>query len=140
MFINQLYQNIFHFFTRYKLHLSFGEAFLIFLYTMKVPGVKLRIKELIYKNGYSIKEFCKLMGITPSTYYGYLKGNPTIEVLQKIANTLQVNISELFVDQDKDFYGLILYKGQMYKIDNFNDFMELAKKVFDNYGFYIGKL
>ena len=80
------------------------------------------------------------MGITRSSYYGYINGNPTVEVLQRIADALDVELSELFLPPDPDFYGVVLYKGQMYKINDLDDYMELTKKVFDDNGLYIGKL
>ena len=47
--------------------------------------MKLRIKEAIKANGLTVKEVAERMGITPVGLSQHINGNPSVEVLQRIA-------------------------------------------------------
>jgi Predicted transcriptional regulators len=56
----------------------------------------LRIKEVAKEKDISINELADKLGISRVTLHSQMNGNPTVETLQKIADVLEVEISELF--------------------------------------------
>lgn len=62
----------------------------------------LRIKEVIKEQGYTIEEAANKIGISRSGLNQHLNGNPSVEVLQRIAEALNVHISDLFEQPSKD--------------------------------------
>lgn len=56
----------------------------------------LRIKEIIKEKGYTIKSLSEKMNINRVNLSNMINGNPTVETLEKIADALEVPITELF--------------------------------------------
>lgn len=56
----------------------------------------LRIKEVIKKKGFTIEQVADKMGIHRVGLSKHLKGNPSVEILQRIADAIGVDIVELF--------------------------------------------
>lgn len=61
----------------------------------------LRIKEVIKEKGLTIEEAAKIIGISRSGLNQHINGNPTVAVLENMAEKLGVNISDFFVDTTK---------------------------------------
>lgn len=57
-----------------------------------------KIRELLEYTGITQKEFCKRIGITEQSLYGYYNpdANPTSKTLEKIANELKCSLDYLF--------------------------------------------
>ena len=62
----------------------------------------LRIKELIKEKGMSVQEVAEKMGISRVGLSQHINGNPSVEVLERIASALEVNPSDLFVQPKKN--------------------------------------
>lgn len=60
----------------------------------------MRIKEISKENGMTISQLAEKMGMKQESLSRAINGNPTLETLTKIAEALNVPISELF-DQPK---------------------------------------
>lgn len=58
--------------------------------------MQLRIKELLKEKGLLHKELAEKLGVSDIALRASLKGNPTIGTLKKVANALNVPVSELF--------------------------------------------
>ena len=58
--------------------------------------MQLRIKELLKEKGLLHKELAEKLGVSDIALRASLKGNPTIGTLEKVANALNVPVSELF--------------------------------------------
>ncbi|MFR2071843.1 MAG: helix-turn-helix domain-containing protein [Bacteroides nordii] len=56
----------------------------------------LRIKEVIKEKGMTITELADKMGINRVNLSNMVNGNPTVETLNKIADALEVSVTELF--------------------------------------------
>ena len=56
----------------------------------------LRIKEVLREHGVTQKQVAKKMGVGAPSLSLSLKGNPTIDTLQKVADAIGCNIKELF--------------------------------------------
>ncbi len=56
----------------------------------------LKIKEIAREKGYTMQQLADKLGIVRDTLTRQTRGNPTIGTLQKIADVLEVDITELF--------------------------------------------
>lgn len=56
----------------------------------------LNIKKVIKDRGLEVKEVAARMGITPTGLSQHINGNPSVEVLERIAKAIGCDISELF--------------------------------------------
>ncbi len=61
----------------------------------------LNIKRAIKEHGLEVREVAKRMEITPTGLSQHINGNPSVEVLERIASAIGCDISELF-DQPKN--------------------------------------
>ena len=64
--------------------------------------MSLNIKKAIKVHGLEVREVAKRMGITPTGLSQHINGNPSVEVLERIANAIDCDISELFEKPKKD--------------------------------------
>ena len=62
----------------------------------QIKKTMLRIKEVAKQKGVPINELADKIGISRITLHNQMNGNPTVETLQKIAEALGVEVSELF--------------------------------------------
>lgn len=62
----------------------------------------LRIKELLKEKGMLHKDLAASLGVTDIALRASLKGNPTIGTLEKVANALGVEVTELFSPKPTD--------------------------------------
>ena len=56
----------------------------------------LRIKEVIKEKGLTVKEVAEKLGMSSPSLSDAINGNPTADKLERIANALEVPITELF--------------------------------------------
>lgn len=66
----------------------------------------LNIKKAIKEHGLEVREVAKRMNITPTGLSQHINGNPSIEVLERIANAIECDISELFEQPKSDTASL----------------------------------
>ena len=77
----------------------------------------MRIKQLIKEKGITVAEVALRMGVTPPSLSRAINGNTTVEMLNRIAIAIDVQVTDLF-DIPADLYGLLQFKGKTYKIDS----------------------
>lgn len=58
----------------------------------------IRLKEILSEKGITQKELAEKMGISVVGMSKIATGNPTVETLEKIAKTLNIQVWELFKD------------------------------------------
>ncbi len=58
--------------------------------------MSLNIKKAIKERGLEVKEIARRMNITPVGLSQHINGNPSVEVLERIASAIGCDISELF--------------------------------------------
>ena len=68
----------------------------------KIKVMGLNIKKTIKENGLEVREVAKRMGITPTGLSQHINGNPSVEVLNRIADAIGCDVSELFEQPTKD--------------------------------------
>lgn len=66
----------------------------------------LNIKKTIKDHGLEVREVAKRMEISPTGLSQHINGNPSVEVLQRIADAIGCDISELFEQPKSDIASL----------------------------------
>lgn len=89
----------------------------------------LRIKEIMQEKGITQKKLAEDIGVAEISLSRSLRGNPTLDTLERIATALNVPITELFSTGKQDLYGHVEYKGVVYTIKSRFDLENLLKKV-----------
>ena len=78
---------------------------------LKVYIMKYRVKELVKKSGMTLESFAESLGYSRQNLTKTLSNNPTIGTLERIANALNVEVSELFAPKD-DFIAFVRANGE----------------------------
>lgn len=91
----------------------------------------LQIKKVIKNKGLEVKEIAKILGVSDNTMSTYINGNPTITTLQKIADALNVHITELFEQPTKNnntptVSGFIKIDNQIHEIKSIEQLTEIT--------------
>ena len=68
--------------------------------------MSLNIKKAIKEHGLEVREVAKRMEITPTGLSQHINGNPSVEVLERIASARGCDISELFEQPKSDSLSL----------------------------------
>ena len=91
----------------------------------------LRIKDLLKEKGITSKELAGNLDMPEPTLSRIIKERrqPRFEVLQKIADHLEVEVWQLFRGSDKAVNGFVEYQGTLYRIQTKKDLEELLKKM-----------
>ena len=81
------------------------------------------VKHYLKKKGWTQGDLAKRLNVTQETVSRQLRGNPTLETLQKIAVQLDINIIQLFSldDDPNSIYGFVEYLGETHKIASKKD-------------------
>lgn len=75
----------------------------------------LNIKKAIKDHGLEVREVAGKMGITPTGLSQHINGNPSVEVLERIATAIGIDVSDLFEQPAKDIVNCP-YCGNKIKI------------------------
>lgn len=89
----------------------------------------LRIKEIMQEKGITQKKLAEDIGVAEISLSRSLRGNPTLDTLERIATALNVPITELFSTDKQDLCGHVEYKGVVYTIKSRSDLENLLKIV-----------
>lgn len=82
-------------------------------YSLLKYNLMLRVKELCALQGITLATLATTIGISAPSLSSAINGNPTLEMLKKIANALNVSISELFESNTDGFTALIDNNGDL---------------------------
>lgn len=91
----------------------------------------LNIKKAIKERGLEVREVAQRMGITPTGLSQHINGNPTIEVLNRIAEAIGCEVSELFdcpPDPD-ELTAFVEFRGRLYVAHNYTQFEAIAEEI-----------
>ena len=66
----------------------------------------LRIKEVNKERGTTVQDLAERMGITRVGLSQHINGNPSVEVLERIASAIGCPVTELFEQPNKDVLSL----------------------------------
>ena len=90
--------------------------------------MKLRILDICKQAGITQKELAERIGLSAVGLSKAINGNPTKDTLEKIANALNVRITELF-DEPTNQNGYIELDGTIHKVSSKEDIKKLAEKL-----------
>ncbi|MCC8186639.1 MAG: helix-turn-helix domain-containing protein [Bacteroides sp.] len=91
----------------------------------------LRIKEVIKAKGMTVQEVADIMGINRVGLSNHINGNPSVEILERIAAAIGVHISELF-DSKEELTALIQHKGDFYRASTLEELEKVVEKIKGN--------
>lgn len=79
--------------------------------------MKLRLREILRERSLTLKAFSVQSGISQPNLSNYINGNvsPTLEMLNRIAESLKIPITELFEKSD-EIELCVRYQGNIYNI------------------------
>ena len=90
--------------------------------------MKLRILDICKQAGITQKELAERIGLSAVGLSKAINGNPTKDTLEKIANALNVRITELF-EEPTNINGYIELDGTIHKVSTKEDIKKLAEKL-----------
>ena len=90
--------------------------------------MKLRILDICKQEGITQKELAERIGLSAVGLSKAINGNPTKDTLEKIANALNVRITELF-EEPTNINGYIELDGTIHKVSSKEDIKKLAEKL-----------
>jgi len=92
---------------------------------------KLRIKEILKLKGMTMNQLAEKLEINRVNLSNSINGNPTVKSLLKIAEILEVDVSELFAKPNtkNQISGYLEYNGEIYKIESISDIEKLIEKM-----------
>ena len=84
---------------------------------------KLRIKEILKLKGLTMIQLAEKLEINRVNLSSSINGNPTLKSLLKIAEILEVDVTELFAKPipKNNISGYLEYNGEIYKIERLSD-------------------
>lgn len=85
----------------------------------------LNVKKVIKEKGLSVQEVADRMNISRVGLSQHINGNPSVEVLERIAEALNVSIKELFTDDG--ISGFIKIHGQVHEINSIKDLKHIIE-------------
>ena len=91
----------------------------------------LRVYELIRSRGYTIKEISEKIDVTEEYLSRSISGDPSIEIMEKIARILEVKVENLLNTnhEEDELYGIVIYKKKTYKITSRQNLEKLYEDV-----------
>lgn len=91
--------------------------------------MRFRILELCKEVGINQTELADKIGLSRVGLSKAINGNPTVDTLERIANALNIDITELFKKNDsgEDVNGFVRVKGTIYEIRSFDDLEKVLK-------------
>lgn len=89
--------------------------------------MRFRIVELCKDAGINQTELADKIGLSRVGLSKAINGNPTIDTLERIANALNVPITELFTSNTQELCGHVEHKGTIYRINSFEDLEKVLK-------------
>lgn len=87
------------------------------------------IKKIVKEKGLTLKELAKRMKTQGSTLHQAMYGNPTIDMVERIAKALEVDIRVLFEGTGTEIHGIVQYKNHTYKIDSVESLKKLLSDI-----------
>lgn len=75
------------------------------------------IKRVLKARGVSAKDVAEKMGITAIGLSQHINGNPSVQVLERIAEAVGCEVGDFFERSD-DFTAFVRYKGNTYTFDS----------------------
>ena len=93
---------------------------------------KLRVKEIAKQKGLTLAKVAEMLEIHPVNLSTTLNGNPTLCTLSRIAEVLQVEVTDLIESESKPtICGFVKVNGEVLEITSVTDLESLLEKMKD---------
>lgn len=90
---------------------------------------KLRVKEIVKQRGLTLAKVAEELKIHPVNLSSTLNGNPTLATLEKIANVLGVDVTDLIEIENKpNVSGFVKVNGEVLEITSVADLEQALAK------------
>ncbi len=89
----------------------------------------LRIKEVCREKGLKMSDLALKMGISPVSLSAAANGNPTIGWLQKVADIIGVEVTDLIEREEPSITGIVMIGDEVHIIRSKEDVSRLAEKI-----------
>ena len=96
----------------------------------------MNIKKVIREHGWTLERLASEMkgkdgtkGISQPSVSSIIKGNPTLDKLQEIAQIIGVSLSELVADNNTSLTALVDYRGTLYRADSVEELEMVVEKI-----------
>ena len=73
-----------------------------------------KVKELCREKGMTIKQLAEKMDIAPESLSRAINGNPQLSTIRKIAEALDVSVTNLFDRSDDELRAIVVCDGKTY--------------------------
>lgn len=110
------------------IYISIRYNTLYLYYNLKRYNMELRIKDVLKEKKVTVVSLAGMIGITQPNMSNIVNGKstPSLETLEKIANALEVDITELFVPSSSGgIIGVIRIRDTNYNINSVPDLSRL---------------
>lgn len=93
----------------------------------------MRIREIIEEQGMTSKDIADKLGISLSALNQNITGNPSVKVLTKISEVLNVPIWQLFISpyeiKGNELNAFVEFKGELYKAHSIAELESIVKQL-----------
>ena len=91
---------------------------------------KLRVKEIAKQKGLTLAKVAKMLEIHPVNLSSTLNGNPTLSTLSRIAEVLQVEVTDLIETENKpNVRGFVKVNGEVIELSSIADLEQALAQV-----------
>lgn len=90
---------------------------------------KLRVKQIVKEKGLTLAKVAEMLEIHPVNLSTTLNGNPTLATLEKIANVLGVEVTDLIETENKSVVsGFLKVNGEVIELSSIADLEQALNK------------
>lgn len=90
----------------------------------------LRIEEILKEKGLTKGDLAECMGISRQTLHSHLTGNPSLDILNRFAAALGVDIRELFdKPSETELTALVEHQKEFYKAETLKELETIVDKI-----------
>ena len=89
----------------------------------------LRVAELCKEKDITQQTLAKKLGIQYQSLYAALNGNPKLDTLKKIADVLEVKLTDLFEKKESDIIGFLRVHGYLKQVSSLEDLEQLVDDI-----------
>ena len=90
---------------------------------------KLRVKQIVKEKGLTLAKVAEMLEIHPVNLSTTLNGNPTIATLEKIANVLGVDVTDLIETENKpNVRGFVKVNEEVIELSSIADLEQALNK------------
>ena len=90
---------------------------------------KLRVKQIVKQKGLTLAKVAEMLDVHPVNLSTTLNGNPTLSTLSRIAEVLQVEVTDLIEIENKpDVSGFVKVNGEVLEITSVADLEQAFSK------------